>query len=247
MRTFWASGAGAILGLAGGLWGAGFGFIIGFLLDLVLADMRVQRYTHQLVKGGEVPAWLPQILPLAGALLCRIAPARVVDAGFISRLENRLADYRPDRFSVRLCERAITTAASLLISDDELTKLMVDRLDPDERRTVTHALWETLREAPVPAGPFIELRRLALAAGIDRGFVERELVVRPRLDRTACEILGVGTEATADQVRHAYRALASQFHPDTTGELTETQRQESAEAFIRVREAYERLMKELAE
>jgi hypothetical protein len=247
MRTFWASGAGAILGLAGGLWGAGFGVVIGFLLDLVLADMRVQRSARQTLEGGEPPEWLPSQLPIAGALLSRVAPARATDTELISRLEHRLAAYRPDRFSVRLCERAIATGAALSTPEAELVRLLIGRLEPDERQVVVHALWETLREAPVPSGSFVELRRLALAAGIDRGFVERELVVRPRLDRMACEVLGVGAESTADQVRRAYRALAAQFHPDTTADLNETQRQESAEAFMRVREAYETLMRELDE
>lgn len=247
MRTFWATAVGAVIGLAGGIWGVIISTGIGFLLDLVLADLRVQRHSRALVSGEPAAPWLPPILPAIGVVAGAVAPARLLDSDYFSKLETQLAEYRPNRFSARLCERAIASAAEASATVEQSAALLTRLLSPEDRRRATRAVWQSLRAAVVPPEPFRELRRLALLAGIDKGFVERELAVRPHLDTEACEILGVGTDASVDQVRRAYRTLAAQFHPDTTGELSERQRAESSEAFIRVRDAYERLMAQLDE
>lgn len=49
-------------------------------------------------------------------------------------------------------------------------------------------------------------------------------------------ILGVSPDATPDEIRRAYRALARQHHPDATG------RAESNQAFAKISQAYEQLL-----
>jgi DnaJ-domain-containing protein 1 len=67
------------------------------------------------------------------------------------------------------------------------------------------------------------------------------------LDERSCMLLGVPQDADREQVKRAYRRLAAQFHPDGTGVLEAHQQRQAGEAFIRIRAAYERLMRELGE
>ena len=69
----------------------------------------------------------------------------------------------------------------------------------------------------------------------------------PFLEAEAARILGVPRSASRDQVRRVYRRLASQFHPDTTVVLADEQRRSSEGAFVKIRDAYERLMNHLEE
>lgn len=65
------------------------------------------------------------------------------------------------------------------------------------------------------------------------------------LEREACRILGV--EPTADEaaIRRAFRTLAAQTHPDTATSLDPAQQREIEGAFVRIRDAHDRLMAQL--
>lgn len=67
------------------------------------------------------------------------------------------------------------------------------------------------------------------------------------LSETDCQVLSVPRTADRSAVRHAYRQLAVNLHPDSAPTLTEMQRTELAGAFERVHAAYENLMRELHE
>jgi hypothetical protein len=56
-------------------------------------------------------------------------------------------------------------------------------------------------------------------------------------------ILGLKPGANLAEVRRVYKNLASQFHPDTGIYLSESQRKSSGEAFLKIREAHDRIIK----
>ena len=245
MRSFWSTLAGALIGLTGGPLGAGFGIAIGFLVDLVAADLRVQRETRRFIETGQRPEWLSALLPLSGLVTGAVAPASTVTSRVIAALEQRLADQRPDRFAARLCERAIAVAAGAAVGVHDAAR-RVEQRPLEERRRVTLIVWKTLRDEQAPRVAFERLATLAALARIEPGFIERELPARAFLDPQSCAVLGVGTDADAETVRHSYRRLAAQFHPDTVTALSEEQQQASTEAFVRIRSAYENLMRQIS-
>ncbi|MFW5827692.1 MAG: DnaJ domain-containing protein, partial [Alkalispirochaeta sp.] len=67
------------------------------------------------------------------------------------------------------------------------------------------------------------------------------------LDRNACTLLGIPTNADETAVRRAFRALAAELHPDTGGDLNPEQRRTMEDAFVRVRHAHDRLLAQLRE
>jgi hypothetical protein len=64
--------------------------------------------------------------------------------------------------------------------------------------------------------------------------------IRP--DPSDCEILGISPDATETEIRSLYRRLAGQFHPDHASGLSDEQRQSFHEAFVRIHDAYNRVM-----
>ena len=57
-------------------------------------------------------------------------------------------------------------------------------------------------------------------------------------------LLGLSRTAPMEEVKQTFRTLAAQFHPDTAHHLTETQKSESEEAFRKIRDAYEKILKD---
>lgn len=52
------------------------------------------------------------------------------------------------------------------------------------------------------------------------------------------EVLGVSPHATPDEIKHAYRQLAGQYHPDKVSHLGEEFRQLAEKRFKEIQEAY---------
>ena len=128
---------------------------------------------------------------------------------------------------------------------DPFLELLVARLSHTERAEVAWLAGRTARDVGGCARRRAE--EIAGRLGADPGLVADGARTEGRLDERACMLLGVPQDATRDQVRRAYRSLAAQFHPDGLQALERHQRKQAEDAFIRIRNAYEQLMRELGE
>ena len=59
----------------------------------------------------------------------------------------------------------------------------------------------------------------------------------------AYKVLGVSPDATDDEVKKAYRAMAKKYHPDRVAHLGEEMRKQAEEKFARMTDAYDRIKK----
>ncbi len=57
------------------------------------------------------------------------------------------------------------------------------------------------------------------------------------------EILGVGRDASKEEIKKAYRSLARQYHPDKFATASEDEKKYSEQKFKEINEAYEKLTK----
>jgi DnaJ-class molecular chaperone len=55
-------------------------------------------------------------------------------------------------------------------------------------------------------------------------------------------VLGVGRNATSEQIKQAYRQLANQYHPDKVIHLGEEFRELAEKRFKEIQEAYQKLI-----
>ena len=57
------------------------------------------------------------------------------------------------------------------------------------------------------------------------------------------KILEISPDATDDEVKKAYRAMAKKYHPDRVAHLGEEMRKQAEEKFARMTDAYDRIKK----
>ncbi len=55
-------------------------------------------------------------------------------------------------------------------------------------------------------------------------------------------LLGISPDASIEVVKSAHRSLVALYHPDTVGDLSESQKKIAAEAFLRIQAAYESIL-----
>ena len=240
MRRFWGAIAGLAVGTLGGVPGALFGLFMGLLCDLVLVELRAARAALRFLRGRPASPWLPPAVVLAGALYGRLRrTARTGDRAAPHLIASGLRAFFPDRYARRPIERMIITGATHeWMGADRFTRLVREqRLE--HRELLFAAAWSAVRASGPATDARDEVRDLARRAGIDEGFILRELVVRELLDAEACAVLGIPRDADQDEARAAYRRLAAQFHPDTAAFLSDQQRTATEFAFKRVQAAYD--------
>jgi DnaJ-class molecular chaperone len=56
--------------------------------------------------------------------------------------------------------------------------------------------------------------------------------------RRACRLLGVSANSSGEQIKAAYRRMASQWHPDRLARGSEHERQMATEQMAAINEAY---------
>ena len=57
------------------------------------------------------------------------------------------------------------------------------------------------------------------------------------------QILEIKPDASDDEVKKAYRKMAMRFHPDRLGDLSESEKKQAEEKFLRVQKSYEAIRK----
>ncbi len=91
------------------------------------------------------------------------------------------------------------------------------------------------------------LESVCTTIGVQNETIARMEELHGSLPREDCEVLGVRRDADRSDIRRAYRVLVAQFHPDTGADLDGGQREIMESAFLRVRKAYESLIRQIDE
>ena len=88
------------------------------------------------------------------------------------------------------------------------------------------------------------IRRISTGAGISAERYNRALREAFGRDEEAYSVLGIEPQAEFSEIKRVYHKLAAQFHPDLGDGLESHQLEQSKEAFLRIREAYQRIIEE---
>jgi hypothetical protein len=246
----WGKIVGAALGLTAGVFGMVFGVIVGHLVDELLWTYVMRRLLRRYARTGTVPPELePAAVPLAilsvvmGEIACDGHPhvaARAAPA--LEYLIDRYGTTARRRRTFHLATEEFRTTEGVYGEEPFVARLQA-ALSPHERAEVVWLAGRVARDAGSCARTAAE--DLAHCLGVDPDIVADAARTEGELDERACMLLGVPQDADKEQIRRAYRRLAAEFHPDATRDLEPHQRRQAQEAFIRIREAYEKLMRSL--
>lgn len=256
LKRFSGRIAGSALGLLAGPAGLVFGFLAGWLVDQYLTTMtsgqRLERFlrtphreSHRATAAKyTVAALLGIVAPEIAAgperlrELSRDRPWLRVEPELLEQICRYRQRHHVDSTIL------IKNAATLFATPEErerLVFLLLDALGRGELGRGEHYPGSVSSEqsavlqdltAFLPPGP-------EATAAVD--------ILLTSLDAHSCRVLGVGPEADRDAVRHAYRRLATNLHPDTANGLELHQQGEIQEAFLRVGRAYDTLIRQLDE
>ncbi|MFW5715460.1 MAG: J domain-containing protein [bacterium] len=244
--------AGLLLGLK--LFGLILGVLLGALADILLQDLRLRRSLRGNTAGSNQPE-LEFIISLTRKVLRAAAlngPAPRHDVQYLQEQLLHRFHLTPRGESVvrELCKNGPAATPSSDQFAEEAGRHLRSPLElsPEEQLAAARLLFE--------AATLADSNKRITHKG--RQYVQqscRSLRIRPefvqvaakmviREDTADYEVLGVPPETDTNEIKRVYRTLAAQFHPDSLHGLSSEQQKAATEAFMRIRNAYERIMKE---
>lgn len=236
--------AGLLLGLK--LFGLIFGVLLGALADTLLQDLRLRRGLRRNAEGTYPPE-LEFIISLTRKVLAAAALEEPPNRHDITYLREQLLHNfhltpRGQSLVRELCTRSSAPADSSgrpLHSPVELT--------PEEQLAAARLLFEAATlsnsERVINHRGKEFVHESCRSLGIRPEFVQLAAGIVIRKDTSDFEVLGVPPDAPAAEIKRVYRTLAAHFHPDSLHGLSPEQQHAATEAFMRIRNAYERIMK----
>jgi DnaJ-domain-containing protein 1 len=241
---------------------------VGHLVDEVLWTHLMRRLLRRFIRTGAVATELDAVAPAVSILVLLTDAARCGHASHAKAAVFVVRGYLHDRYATSARRRRLLDIAGEEVlarteaggagmdgraaegrtaaeHADLFLKLLGGRLAQNERAEVAWLAGRVARDVGPCARRIAD--DIARHLGADLRLVADAARHEGELDERACMLLGVPQNADRAQVRRAYRRLAAEFHPDGTAALETHQRRQAEEAFIRIREAYEQLMRELGE
>ncbi len=98
--------------------------------------------------------------------------------------------------------------------------------------------WQAYNRLKKKIGPFQDARTSGYQGNQQQ---EQNDFRNPPPRRDPFTVLGVNQNATAEDIKHAYRLLSGKYHPDKVSHLGEEFRQLAEERFKEIQEAYQYL------
>lgn len=249
--VLWGRLIGAVLGIPAGVFGVVLGFLVGWLVDQTITVARQNASVEAFltgsgrIRGSQLHG---ELFVAAVAVMMGVASADgSASIGQVEMMRRWLASrFRvADRGALGL-SRVIDEAYRLRsrLDIERACTILATAFTPDDSDDFVRYLIEITEGAPhgLTANTRRSLAAVAERLGVD--IADDIHSRRPSLDEDACALLGLPTDATVDEVRRVYRTLAGQFHPDANTSLSADQLRQSQEAFVRIHDAYERLMEQ---
>ncbi len=234
----WGRVFGALLGVPAGIPGVAFGFLVGYLIDRALENRgKMVRFSRFLGRPEDVElARSTGILYATAGLLTHLGTAVTLRSEYFDLLPAAGAK----TVAHEELSGLVATARGEAVSYRGLLMWVGRHVTMVEAK----ALATILLLPPTPEGGTtvsqVRVAREVVAPFALSGDDRREMwrVAKP-IAGDAAAILGVERDADETELHRAFRLLAAQFHPDSLAVLDESQRDEAAEAFVRIRGAYD--------
>jgi hypothetical protein len=235
---------GPLIGLIAGLrvFGLIFGFLAGCLLDRIFQDRSVV---------DESP--LGRIRAAAAAVLRAAETAKKerpgaegssLDDPEVEIIRQRLhRNFALSASGAAACDAVISTYAAGEDLPEISGTLRFD--DPPEQFALLQSFYQAASLfGPVGAGTRTEIQRLSSRLGVPPELEQPAYYIFAEKDEESYRLLGVDADTPTQEIKRVFRSLAAEFHPDGLYALEDEQKKAAEEAFVKIRKAYEAVMRE---
>lgn len=227
--------------IAGGLgWvlGGPIGVIIGVAIGAMISDTDIQIRTNGRTTPGDY----------AMSLLVLIAAVMKADGKVMKSELDYVKRFLVQNFGVDGAQEALIMLKDMLKQDipvQDVCEQIASHVDYSSRLQLLHFLFG-LASADGRFEPAEE--RIILLIGQSLGISEKEIdSIRSTFRDTRedlYKILEIDSNATNEEVKKAYRKMATKYHPDKVAYLGEEVKKAANEKFQKLNEAYEKIKKE---
>ena len=263
---------GGVLGLALGLrlFGLIFGVLLGALADILLQELRLRRHLSQSPDGefrdaegvDKFPPELGFLISLTQKVLAAAGLDETPSSHDLNYLEQQLLYHFPltprgEGVVRQLCRtyyeprkpKAGTAEAAGAAEAAEAARGLHTpvELSPKEQLAAARLLFEAATisspEQRISHRGKRFVQESCRALGIRPEYAEIAAGIVIREDTTDYEVLGLDPDVPVKEIKRVYRSLAAEFHPDSLHGLSPEQKTAATEAFMRIRTAYENIMR----
>lgn len=131
------------------------------------------------------------------------------------------------------------------ISAQNISNLLRQRTRYESRLQILHFLFSVANADGLVSEPEVnEINKISGYLGVSFGDFESIKAMFFKNPDSAYKILEIDRNATAAQIKDAYRNMAKKYHPDKLQHLDEAHRKGGEEKFKKVQEAYDQIRKE---
>jgi DnaJ like chaperone protein len=251
----WILAAGGYFLLGKNFLGAILGFFIGNLIDnyqnvVRTAKTQAQKegrsynpedlfqYYQQRSSQNDIPTML---MALSAAIMKADGKVLKAELDYVKLFLN-------NQFGPGYASTHLKTLKHFIDSDDiPLQQICLDikmRTMPEVRVQLIHYLFGIAKsDGTVSTSEINVLNQIASMMGVPAIEFESVKNMFYRDVNSDYAVLGIGSEATDDEVKKAYRQMAIKFHPDKVASMGEEYQKGAKEKFQKIQEAYENIKK----
>jgi len=219
--------------------GALLGFALGSMIDnsSVTTGQRYSSRTGGVTTSGD---FITSLLVLVAAVM--------KSDGKVLRSElNYVKSYLSQSFNRQTADEALLILRDILkqnIPIEEISEQIGRHMDYSSRLQLLHFLFGISKaDGQVSDSEIKIIERIAYYLDINTGdFKSIQALFYDNLD-SAYQVLGISADASTDEIKKAYRHMATKYHPDKVAYLGEEVKKKANEKFQQLNGAYERIKK----
>jgi hypothetical protein len=231
--------AGFFLGVPGLVIGALLGYLLGCVFSQIQSDQVIYRYFENpgLSSFDEGEPGLAAFSALGAYLASKSSPALLSDEAAALRVAaGAVSAFSQGKKIASLSEmfaRLALARLSLLNPDLLAESLAARRKDSGDSALMGACL------AGMAVGKEAEREALYVRQFLEPGYEPPDARDDP------WTVLGIAKGASYDEVKSVFRQLALMFHPDNQNGLNDDEREKMGETFIKIRDAYRTITREI--
>lgn len=220
----------------GGPIGAVIGLGLGWMFDTASDADSVKGY-RKTTRGD-----------FAVSLMVLVAAVMKADGKVVRSELDYVKAFLIQKFGEESASEALKMLRDLLkqnIPIEDITYQIRDRLDYHSRLELLHLLYGiALADNKLQRAEQQLINQIAYFLGINSSDQQSIRGMFDKADDSAYKILGVTRTSSADEIKKAYRKLATEYHPDKVSYLGDDFRKDAEEKFQKINEAYEKVKKD---